>query len=146
MRRCFDRKTMKHMCLLGSVWFAFSFPLIVRAGDGSHQDPGIVPESTVSTTQTSSAKNQLHTGGIEKRGKMNLTTAQTPGVVHNCNKNVHSVRCVKKCVTNTTEKKPTGPPPIRSVRGGTAFPIRDVQAENALLDRIYNPSKEKDHK
>jgi hypothetical protein len=114
-----------------------------------------------------SCKQDLHTASCVEQCKKNVTTLQTPGVAHNCRKDVHSPRCVnrcarnlatvdtagvthvcakdvhnpgciKKCVINTTETKPTGPPPVWHVRGGTAFPVRDRQAENALLDRLYN--------
>lgn len=80
----------------------------------------------------------LHSPGSVKPYAKNLATADTPGVTHACGKDVHDVRCVKKCVIGTTEVKPTGPPPIWHVRGGSAFLVRDVPAENALLDRIYN--------
>jgi hypothetical protein len=68
-----------------------------------------------------------------------LTTAQTPNVVHSCNKDLHSVHCVKKCVVKATELQPSGLPPIWHVRGGTAFPARDKQAESTMLGQLASP-------
>jgi hypothetical protein len=48
---------------------------------------------------------------------------------------------VKKLVIEATEIQPSGPPPIWHVRAGTAFPVRDKQAEHAMLNRIYAPQR-----
>jgi hypothetical protein len=82
----------------------------------------------------------LHTTGCVKRCAQNgkITTAQS-GVVHTCSNKLQDYRCVKKCVIKATKVQPSGPPPIWHVRGGTAFPMRDKEAENATLERIYSP-------
>ncbi|MBX9939968.1 MAG: hypothetical protein K2Y32_11980 [Candidatus Obscuribacterales bacterium] len=69
-----------------------------------------------------------------------LTTAQTAIVPHTCNKNLHSKRCVKKCIIQATKTQPTGLPTMWHVRGGSAFPVRNKQAEKVILDLIY-PAK-----
>lgn len=73
------------------------------------------------------------------KADLKLTTAQTSNLQHSCNKDLHSPRCVRKCVVKATEVQPTGLPPIWHVRGGTAFPVRDKQAEGIILDQIYSP-------
>jgi hypothetical protein len=68
-----------------------------------------------------------------------LTSAQTPKVVHSCKKDLHSARCLKKCVIKATEMQPDGPPPIWHVQAGTAFAVRDKQAENSMLGETNSP-------
>lgn len=68
-----------------------------------------------------------------------LTTAQTPKVIHSCNKDLHSSHCVKKCVIKATEVQPSGSPPMWHVRAGTAFAVRDKQAESTMLGETYSP-------
>ncbi len=63
-----------------------------------------------------------------------LTTAQTPGVVHACNKDLHNYRCVKKCIVKTTE---VGAPLPWYVRYGAASPRRDKKAEAVMLKSVY---------
>jgi hypothetical protein len=64
-----------------------------------------------------------------------LTTAQTPGVVHTCDKDLHNYRCVKKCVVKTTQ---VGAPLPWYVRYGAASPRRDKKAEDAMLKTLYH--------
>ncbi|MDR3613317.1 MAG: hypothetical protein P4L53_07110 [Candidatus Obscuribacterales bacterium] len=67
------------------------------------------------------------------------TTAETPNVIHSCEKDLHSSHCVKKCVIKATEKQSSGPKPVWHVRAGTGFAVRDKQAESAMLGEADSP-------
>lgn len=83
-------------------------------------------------------KKDVHSPRCIEHCAKNLATPDTADVTHSCTNAVHSPKCIKKCVIKTTEIKPAGPSPIWHVRGGTAFPVRDQKAEDALLFRLYN--------
>ncbi len=147
MRHCFRGRELKQSWFLWAVLSLLSLPLAARAGGGMHDGAYVVPDPTVTTAQTPgiahNCNKNLHTAACVKRCAKNLNTVDTPGVIHKCGKDVHNVHCVKKCVINTTEVKPTGPPPIWHVRGGQGFPVRDKQAENTMLDEIYSKKRVK---
>lgn len=134
-------------CLFGGRLSALGAPLgytppkyMERAGaptpEWAKAHPRLTTEQTPQVSHDCS-KN-LHSERCVKRCAKNLATEDTTGVNHVCKKTVHNPRCIKKCVIATTETKPTGPPPIWHSRTGSAFPVRHHEAENTLLDRLYN--------
>jgi hypothetical protein len=69
-----------------------------------------------------------------------LTSAQAQKLLHSSNQDVHSAT-LKRYVIKATEQPPSELPPIWHVRGGTAFPVRDKQAERNMLNQLSAPKQ-----